>query len=69
MHIKLLCVQEDLMDRPTILYVLDLLGNKSSSIPHPKQHLFVMARDIQTKHIPTANPSVNHLTVSSLSPR
>ncbi|XP_059432497.1 cysteine-rich receptor-like protein kinase 25 [Corylus avellana] len=69
MHIGLLCVQEDPADRPTISYVLVLLGNESASLPHPKQPLFVVARVIQTDHIPTTNLSVNHLTVSSLSPR
>ncbi|XP_059439823.1 cysteine-rich receptor-like protein kinase 25 [Corylus avellana] len=69
MHIGLLCVQEDPADRPTISSVLVLLGNDSASLPHPKQPLFVVARIIQTDHIPTTNPSVNHLTVSILSPR
>ncbi|XP_059439419.1 cysteine-rich receptor-like protein kinase 15 [Corylus avellana] len=69
MHIGLLCVQEDPADRPTISSVLTLLGNESTSLPHPKQPLFVVARVIQTNHIPTTNPSVNHLTISGLSPR
>jgi hypothetical protein len=69
MHIGLLCVQEDPADRPTISSVLALLGNEVASLPHPKQPVFVVARVIQADHIPTPNPSVNHLTISSLSPR
>jgi hypothetical protein len=69
MHIGLLCVQEDPADRPTISSVLALLGNESASLPHPKQPVFVVTRVIQIDDIPTTNPSVNHLTVSSLSPR
>jgi hypothetical protein len=69
MHIGLLCVQEDPTDRPTISFVLLLLGNESLSLPRPKQPVFVVARVIQTNQIPTTNPSVNQLTISSLSPR
>ena len=65
MHIGLLCVQEDPADRPTISSIFALLGNESASFPHPKQPVFVVARVTQTDHI----LSVNHLTVSSLSPR
>ncbi|GLT69653.1 hypothetical protein SLA2020_417880 [Shorea laevis] len=70
MHIGLLCVQEDPADRPTMSSVLVLLGNDSVSLPRPKQPVFVVARVIQTDdQFPTANPSVNELNVSTLSPR
>jgi hypothetical protein len=69
MHIGLLCVQEDPEDRPTISSVLLLLGNELISLPYPKPPVFVVARVIQTDQILTTNPSVNQLTISSLSPR
>lgn len=69
MNIGLLCVQPDPADRPTISTVLVLLEKESVPLPKPKQPALSAGRVIQFDHIPIANPSVNDLTVSSLSPR
>ncbi|XP_035544312.1 cysteine-rich receptor-like protein kinase 15 [Juglans regia] len=71
MHIGLLCVQEDPADRPTMSSVVVLLGDESIlPLPKPKQPALAMGRIVQQiDPFPVTNPSVNGLTVSSLSPR
>ncbi|KAG6695148.1 hypothetical protein I3842_09G082100 [Carya illinoinensis] len=69
MHIGLLCVQEDPTDRPTISKVVVLLGKESVPLPNPKQPALSVGRVIQTDRFLIANPSVNDLTRSILSPR
>ncbi|KAG6695161.1 hypothetical protein I3842_09G083200 [Carya illinoinensis] len=72
MHIGLLCVQEDPADRPTMSSVVVLLGDESIlPLPKPKQPALAMGRIVQqiADPFPVTNPSVNGLTVSSLSPR
>ncbi|KAG2688174.1 hypothetical protein I3760_09G082700 [Carya illinoinensis] len=69
MHIGLLCVQEEPTDRPTISKVVVLLGKESIPLPNPKQPALSVGRVIQTDRFLIANPSVNDLTRSILSPR
>ncbi|KAG6641599.1 hypothetical protein CIPAW_09G085600 [Carya illinoinensis] len=69
MHIGLLCVQEEPTDRPTISKVVVLLWKESIPLPNPKQPALSVGRVIQTDRFLIANPSVNDLTRSILSPR
>ncbi|GMY36980.1 cysteine-rich receptor-like protein kinase 15 isoform X1 [Fagus crenata] len=69
MHIGLLCVQEDPADRPTMASVVVLLGNDPAALPDPKQPALAVTRVIQTDQLSATNPSLNELTLSSLSPR
>ncbi|KAM4112986.1 hypothetical protein ACJW30_05G183300 [Castanea mollissima] len=69
MHIGLLCVQEDPADRPTILSVVVLLGNESVPLPEPKHPALAISRVIQIDQLSAANPSVNELTLSNVSPQ
>uniref|UniRef100_A0A2N9J0F9 Gnk2-homologous domain-containing protein n=1 Tax=Fagus sylvatica TaxID=28930 RepID=A0A2N9J0F9_FAGSY len=69
MHIGLLCVQEDPADRPTMASVVVLLGNDPATLPDPKQPALAVTRVIQTDQLSATNPSLNELTLSSLSPR
>ncbi|KAK7842550.1 cysteine-rich receptor-like protein kinase 10 [Quercus suber] len=69
MHIGLLCVQEDPADRPTMTSVAVLLGNESVPLPEPKHPALAISRLIQIDQLSAANPSVNELTLSNVSPR
>ncbi|KAK7842551.1 cysteine-rich repeat secretory protein 38 [Quercus suber] len=65
----LLCVQEDPADRPTMTSVAVLLGNESVPLPEPKHPALAISRLIQIDQLSAANPSVNELTLSNVSPR
>uniref|UniRef100_A0A7N2LUE9 Cysteine-rich receptor-like protein kinase 10 n=1 Tax=Quercus lobata TaxID=97700 RepID=A0A7N2LUE9_QUELO len=69
MHMGLLCVQEDPEDRPTMTSVVVLLGNESVPLPEPKHPALAISRVIQIDQLSAANPSVNELTLSNVSPR
>ena len=69
MHMGLLCVQEDPEDRPTMTFVVVLLGNESVPLPKPKHPAVAISRVIQIDQLSAANPSVNELTLSNVSPR
>jgi hypothetical protein len=44
-HVGLLCVQENPVDRPSMLYVVLMLGNEDA-LPQPKQPGFFTERDL-----------------------
>ncbi|KAK6917362.1 Serine-threonine/tyrosine-protein kinase, catalytic domain [Dillenia turbinata] len=68
-QIGLLCVQEDPEDRPTTSSVVALLKSGGSSrLPRPKQPAFLEGRVVQFGVLSASNPSINELTVSSVSP-
>ena len=48
-NIGLLCVQEDLNDRPTMSNVVTMLDNEGATIPTPKQPAFVQWRGLSSK--------------------
>jgi hypothetical protein len=41
---RLLCVQEDAMDRPTMSTVLLMLSSETATLPSPKQPAFIFRR-------------------------
>ncbi|KAF9611268.1 hypothetical protein IFM89_028692 [Coptis chinensis] len=66
-HIGLLCVQDDLVDRPNMSSIIVMLGNESVPLHQPKQPAFSMGRLIQND-LPI-DCSINELTISSVIPR
>ncbi|KAL5578983.1 hypothetical protein UlMin_011425 [Ulmus minor] len=66
MHIGLLCVQEDPIERPTISSVAVQLGSGSIALPEPKQPGYSVARSILPIHQSClTKSSVSALAVSS----
>ncbi|CBI36147.3 unnamed protein product, partial [Vitis vinifera] len=62
-HVGLLCVQENPIDRPTISEVLSMLSNESMQLSTPKQPAFFIGRTVQESKIPTSrseNCSLNN---------
>uniref|UniRef100_A0A2N9J0N4 non-specific serine/threonine protein kinase n=1 Tax=Fagus sylvatica TaxID=28930 RepID=A0A2N9J0N4_FAGSY len=68
-HIGLLCVQEDPEDRPNMSSVVTLLGSESIALPEPKHPAFAVARFIQIDEFLETIPSINDLSLSSISPQ
>ncbi|GMN33556.1 hypothetical protein TIFTF001_041908 [Ficus carica] len=48
-NVRLLCVQDDASDRPTMSNVLFMFGNESGGLPSPKQPAFVVRRSVSSK--------------------
>lgn len=72
MHIGLLCVQEDLNDRPTMSSVVVMLRSESVALRQPRQPAFSVGRfaiQYEQAAAMTHNLSINGLTVSSVVPR
>ncbi|MED6113180.1 hypothetical protein PIB30_068484 [Stylosanthes scabra] len=72
-HIGLLCVQEDAVDRPTMSTVVVMLASETMILPNPKHPAFSVGRKIREEE-PTSNasnvdPSINNITISSILPR
>ena len=78
-HIGLLCVQEDMEDRPTMASIILMLNNNSVTMPVPHRPAFClrsktgssMPKDLDfdqstTKSIPL---SVNEISITELYPR
>ncbi|KAJ4840529.1 hypothetical protein Tsubulata_027341 [Turnera subulata] len=72
-HVGLLCVQEDPADRPTMSSVVVLLGRNpvgSIPLPEPNQPAFSVGRMVPIERSSSfIDPSLNNITVSSISPR
>lgn len=71
-HIGLLCVQEDAADRPTMSFVVVMLGSDTVKLPQPKQPAFSVGRQVLGLAECSQNLnvlSVNEITVSDVSPR
>ncbi|XP_028108648.1 cysteine-rich receptor-like protein kinase 8 [Camellia sinensis] len=67
-HIGLLCVQEDLKDRPNMSSVVVLLGSESATLPEPNQPAFSVGRVAHIEPSSSTDPSVkNQVTVSGIS--
>ncbi|CAL5410912.1 unnamed protein product [Camellia sinensis] len=67
-HIGLLCVQEDLKDRPNMSSVVVLLGSESATLPEPNQPAFSVGRVAHIEPSLSTDPSVkNQVTVSGIS--
>ncbi|XP_024025066.1 putative receptor-like protein kinase At4g00960 [Morus notabilis] len=71
-HIGLLCVQEDPADRPTMSSVVVFLkGSESVSLPEPRQPAFAVGRVAvpNDQSMSSTDPTINGLTISTISPR
>ncbi|KAK7308810.1 hypothetical protein RJT34_05059 [Clitoria ternatea] len=74
-HIGLLCVQEDLEDRPTMATIVLMLDSNTVTLPTPKRPAFFihsgtdpsMPRELQFDQ--TITKSVNEMSVSEMDPR
>ncbi|KAL4290630.1 hypothetical protein GQ457_14G010720 [Hibiscus cannabinus] len=71
-HIGLLCVQEDPVDRPTMSSVIVMLASDTIPPPRPAEPAFFVGRAVAETAEPILNDgvvSVNDVTISNLSPR
>ncbi|KAK4435528.1 G-type lectin S-receptor-like serine/threonine-protein kinase [Sesamum alatum] len=67
-HIGLLCVENQAVDRPTIEDVIMMLKNEMTSLPVPKNPSFITRKSIVEQSLPK-KLSANELTVSELGGR
>uniref|UniRef100_A0A5B6YQG4 Protein kinase domain-containing protein n=1 Tax=Davidia involucrata TaxID=16924 RepID=A0A5B6YQG4_DAVIN len=72
MQVALLCVQEKLADRPSMLEVSSMLKNETEAVPAPKRPAFSTNKDEDEENKFTLQEeicSVNIVTISQLIPR
>uniref|UniRef100_F6I1Y9 non-specific serine/threonine protein kinase n=1 Tax=Vitis vinifera TaxID=29760 RepID=F6I1Y9_VITVI len=70
-QIGLLCVQESVTDRPTMLTIIFMLGN-NSTLPFPKRPAFISKTTHKSEDLSSSGEgllSVNNVTVTVLQPR
>ena len=68
-QIGLLCVQEDVMDRPTMLAVLLMLSSETT-LPSPKQPAFIFRGPSQNLDQVTRDSySINEVTITKFEAR
>ena len=71
-HVGLLCVQDQAIDRPTMLDVVSMLSNETLQLSPPKQPFFFINTFVEEILVFEINPescSVNSVTVSMMKPR
>uniref|UniRef100_A0A8R7TQJ1 non-specific serine/threonine protein kinase n=1 Tax=Triticum urartu TaxID=4572 RepID=A0A8R7TQJ1_TRIUA len=70
-NIALLCVQENAVDRPTMLDVIAMLSNKTMILQKPKHPAYFSLSTAGNKEAPTTTQScsVNDVTISTVTPR
>ncbi|XP_010268929.1 PREDICTED: G-type lectin S-receptor-like serine/threonine-protein kinase At1g11330 [Nelumbo nucifera] len=70
-HVGLLCVQEDPVDRPTMSSVIFMLGNESAILPMPREPLFSAVRRSATVTSSSNlnDYSINQVTLTMEQPR
>ena len=71
-HVGLLCVQESLVDRPTMLDVIFMIYNEANKLPAPKQPAFFLGRNIPEAGIVECRPencTSNDISISEKVPR
>ncbi|ESR62322.1 hypothetical protein CICLE_v10017560mg [Citrus x clementina] len=70
-HIGLLCVQEDPIDRPTMSSVAVMLASDILTLPKPTQPAFSLSRVVSGQFVSHSEDhcSVNAITLSTMSPR
>ncbi|GLU23244.1 hypothetical protein SLE2022_392660 [Rubroshorea leprosula] len=71
-HIGLLCVQKDPVDRPTMSSVILILGGETVRLPKPTEPAFFAGRVVAESASPLAKNivcSINEVTLSNVSPR
>ena len=70
-QIGLLCVQESVTDRPTMLTIIFMLGN-NSAVPFPKRPAFISKTTHKGEDLSCSGEtllSVNNVTMTVLQPR
>ncbi|WCJ20313.1 cysteine-rich RLK (RECEPTOR-like protein kinase) 25 [Euphorbia peplus] len=70
-HIGLLCVQDDPIERPTMSYVVVMLGSDTVSLPQPKCCAFSVGQFVakSATSVVAKSCSVNEVSLSNISPR
>jgi len=68
LHISLLCVQEDMVDRPTMATVLHMLSSQPVTMPQPQRPAFFPQSTDQSISRSTRQ-SVNGVTITESYPR
>ncbi|XP_058072873.1 cysteine-rich receptor-like protein kinase 10 isoform X2 [Magnolia sinica] len=68
-HIGLICVQEDPIDRPTMSTVVLMLGSESVTLPKPTQPTFSVRREAIIAKETSSASSISNPTVSDIGPR
>ena len=72
LHIGLLCVQEDAVDRPTMSTVVVMLASETMTLPIPNHPAFSVGRKIKEEPTSSAfdkDPLVNEVSISNILPR
>ncbi|XP_052183288.1 cysteine-rich receptor-like protein kinase 7 isoform X2 [Diospyros lotus] len=72
-HLGLLCVQEDVAERPTMASIVLMLNDVSVSLPRPSEPAFFVRRDFDPARTESSNQSnntsLNALSITELGPR
>jgi hypothetical protein len=70
-NIALLCVQEDAMDRPTMLDVVSMLSSNTMILDKPKHPAYfsLSAVNKEASSTTTRSCNINDVTISTISPR
>ncbi|CAI8595917.1 unnamed protein product [Vicia faba] len=71
-HIGLLCVQEDAIDRPTMSNIVVMLASETMTLPTPNQPAFSVGRKVvedESTSKSSHNVSINEVTISNVFPR
>ena len=76
LHVALLCVQENPVERPSMLEVSSMLKNETEAIPLPKRPAFSTTSDEKledrsstTSQSQQASYSLNDASISQITPR
>ncbi|KAK7322541.1 hypothetical protein VNO77_25926 [Canavalia gladiata] len=71
-HLGLLCVQEDAVDRPTMSTIVVMLASDTMTLPNPNHPAFSVGRKVKEEESTSKaskDPSINEVTVSNILPR
>ncbi|XP_059450903.1 G-type lectin S-receptor-like serine/threonine-protein kinase At4g03230 [Corylus avellana] len=64
-NVRLLCVQEDPNDRPTMSNVVTMLDSEAVTIPTPKQSAFIPWRGLSSKASSSSKPDSTYIELTS----
>ncbi|GMP75300.1 hypothetical protein CsSME_00032447 [Camellia sinensis var. sinensis] len=70
-HIGLLCIQEDVADKPSMSFVIVMLGSDTATLPQPKEHAFSVGQQVLELAQCSQNPNVfyvDEISISNVSP-
>ena len=71
-HVGLLCVQDQAIDRPIMQDVVSMLSNETLQLPPPKEPAFfnnLISKEFEDSEIKPENYSINNITVSEMEAR